>query len=84
MYSFDEWIKYNKPVLKHLFNKLFITCEEYGIHLINDKRAYQNFYLMMYNESTKEIVDRELYSEFFYQKFHSKGYEEYKILDIKT
>jgi hypothetical protein len=84
MYSFDEWIKYNKPVLKHLFNQLSITCEEYGIHLINDKGAYRNFYLMMYNESTKEIVDRELYSEFFQQKFNSKGYEEYTILDIKT
>lgn len=71
MYSFDEWFNYNKPVLDHLFIKLYLTCEEYGIHLTNDEESYKNFYLMMYNESTKEIVDRELYSEFFHQKSYS-------------
>lgn len=66
MYSFDEWYKFNKKVLKHLFQELFFMCEKYGIQLIDDKESHTNFYLMMYNESNKDIIDGELYSELFY------------------
>ena len=75
MYSFDEWMNHNKPVLDSLFMKLYLTCEEYGIHLTNDNESHKKFYLMMYNESTKEIVDRELYSEFFHQNSYLEEYE---------
>ena len=75
MYSFDEWYNHNKPVLDSLFIKLYLICKEYNIHLNNDKESYEKFYLMMYNESTKEIVDKELYSEFFHQKSYFEEYD---------
>ena len=34
---------------------------------------------MMYNESNKDIIDKNLNLEYFYRKYNSKGYEDYTI-----
>ena len=35
---------------------------------------------MMYNESSKEVIDKNMYPNFFYKKYNKNGYEKYKIL----
>lgn len=79
MYSFDYWFQMNKVILKYLYNKLFLICKTYGITLINNKNTKFNFLLMMYNESNKDIIDKNLNLEYFYRKYNSKGYEDYTI-----
>jgi hypothetical protein len=82
MYDFDVWYKINKNVLIHLYYKLIDISKCYNISIIDDDNSYDNFLEMMYNESSKTIIDKKLYSEFFYKKYNSNGYQDYKFLDI--
>ena len=75
------WYKLNKNILQYLYNLLInLSKDRYKIKIIDNKNTYNNFIIMMYNESSKTTVDRELYPEFFDKKFNSSGYNKYKIL----
>jgi len=81
MTSFVNWYKINKNALKYLFVELKNTCSSYGIILRKNKNTFDNFLLMMYHESNKDIINKDLYPEFFNTKLNSTGYQEYLILD---
>jgi hypothetical protein len=63
MYTFQEWSILNKKVLKDLYFKLINISETYGLTLIKGKKTYQNFIIMMYHKSNKEIIYDEDYEE---------------------
>ena len=81
MGDFNRWFKINKNVLEHLYNHLIDLSLSYGIKLIDNQHTINNFIYMMYNESSKKVINKELYPEFFYKKFNSFGYENYTILN---
>ena len=77
----NSWYKLNKNILQYLYNILIkLSNDRYKIKIIDNKNTYNNYIIMMYNESNKGIVDRELFSEFFNKKYNSFGYEKYIIL----
>lgn len=80
MTNFDNWYKFNKNALKYLFIELRNICSKYNINLINNNNSFNNFILMMYQESNKEIINKELYPEFFYKKINMPGFDNYQIL----
>jgi hypothetical protein len=81
MTNFVNWYKFNKNSLKFLFVKLNIICNSYGINILNNKDAFNNFLMMMYQESNKEVINEELYPEFFNIKINLPGFQNYTILD---
>ncbi len=81
MNDFNTWYIENKNVLSHLYIELIDISKRNGINIIENKNSYKNFLNMMYNESYKEIIDKDLFPEFFYKKYNSEGYEEYQILN---
>jgi hypothetical protein len=81
MTSFEKWLKINKNALKYLFIELVNISNNYGIFLTHNKFIFNNFILMMYSNSNKEIINKELYPEFFYKKINSFGYQNYQILN---
>jgi hypothetical protein len=65
MISFENWYNSNMKVLKHLYETLVKICSLHDIQLIKNNESFNNFLYMMYNESTKEILDKNLYPEYF-------------------
>lgn len=82
MHDFDLWYKKNKNVLIHLYYILIDISKSYNIIIIDNNNSYNNFLYMMYNESSKKVIDKILYPEFFYKRYNSKEYHNYKILNI--
>jgi len=82
MHDFDLWYKKNKNALIHLYYILIDISKSYNIILIDDNNSYNNFLEMMYNESSKMVIDKILYPEFFYKKYNNNSYKNYKILNI--
>lgn len=82
MVEFNEWKNKNKHVLIHLYNNLYIIAKKYNINIINNDITYNNFLKMMYNESSKEVISRELFPEYRDIFYHSKGFENYNVFDI--
>jgi len=80
MHNFDVWYKMNENILTYLYYELINISKRYSIILIDDNNSYNNFLTMMYNESSKELIDKNMYPEFFYKKYNKNGYEKYKIL----
>jgi hypothetical protein len=80
MHNFDLWYKMNENILTYLYYELMNISKSYSIILIDDNNSYNNFLTMMYNESSKELIDKNMYPEFFYKKYNKNGYEKYKIL----
>lgn len=56
MYSFEDWYEINGNVLKDLYYKLFNISKSYGIILHDNKDTINNYLIMMYNESNKNII----------------------------
>jgi hypothetical protein len=81
MYDLKTWYETNKNVLNHLYKELIYISNNYGIAIINDKYSYTNFIKMMYRQSSKTIINKIMYPEFFYKKYNSNGYEKYRILN---
>ena len=65
MEDFNLWYKTNKNALGHLYFKLINMANLYGIQLNNTQRAKDDFICMMYHESSKQLINKKLYSEFF-------------------
>jgi hypothetical protein len=82
MSNFNLWYDINKNALNHLFSKLIEISKSYGIIIIENNVSYNNFIKMMYYESSKKVIDKNLYPEFFYKKYNNNGYQNYKILNI--
>jgi len=81
MTKFENWYNINKNALKYLFIELTNICTNYGIILSKNKYIFDNFLCMMYQESNKDIINKDLYPEFFYAKLNTTGYQDYLILD---
>ena len=79
MDNFDNWFKMNKNALEHLYNKLLIISERHGYKLYRDQNTMNDFIIMMYEESEKKVIDKDLYPEFFNKRYNSSGYEKYNI-----
>ena len=82
MYDFNLWYKINKNALNHLYYELINISKNYNIIIIDDNNSYNNYLEMMYNESSKRVINKTLYPEFFYKRYNSNGYQNYKILKI--
>jgi len=82
MHNFDLWYKKNKNVLIHLYYILIDISKSYNIIIIDNNNSYNNFLEMMYNESSKMVIDKILYPEFFYKRYNNDKYQNYKILNI--
>jgi hypothetical protein len=82
MFDFNEWKLKNKYILIYLYNNLYEMAKQYDIKIINNDVTYNNFLKMMYNESSKEVISRELFPEYYDISYHSKGYDSYNIFDI--
>jgi hypothetical protein len=82
MYNFENWYKINMNVLIHLYYILIDISKSYNIVIIDNNNSYNFFLEMMYNESTKNVIDKIFYPEFFYNKYNSKICKDYKILNI--
>jgi hypothetical protein len=82
MDKYDNWINININVLNHLYYKMIQISKIHGINIINTQESFDNFVYMMYNESSREVINRQLYPEYFDIMYNSSGYEDYKILDI--
>jgi hypothetical protein len=80
MGDFNRWLKINRNALEHLYYHLIDLSLSYGIKIIDSEETVDNFIYMMYNESSKRVINKELYHEFFYRKFNSPGYEKYQII----
>jgi hypothetical protein len=59
--NIEFWFKHNKHLLEHLYYYLINLCHKHNIKLIPSKELANNFIRMMYNESLKTIIDKELY-----------------------
>ena len=82
MVNFNEWSYENKHVLKYLYYKLLVLSNKYKIHIINNENTYNNFLKMMYHSSSKQLISRELFPEYYDIHYHSSGSETYKIFDV--
>jgi len=82
MADFDEWSKKNKHVLKSVYYKLLVLSNKYKIYMINDANTYNNFLKMMYHSSSKQVISRDLFPEYYDIHYHSPGSEKYKVFDI--
>lgn len=81
MSKFYSWYKINKNALEFLYMRLLIISNINGIKLKDDSTCINNFIIMMYNESNKELIDKDLHPDFFKNRFYTENYEKYKILD---
>ena len=82
MSEFDFWYNTNKHALDELYYKLIYISNSYSIIIIDNNKSYNNFLKMIYNESSKKVIDKKLYPEYFYKRYNN-GYQKYKILNIK-
>jgi hypothetical protein len=64
-HKIEFWFKKNKNVLEHLYYYLIDLCNKYKLKLIDSPELRDSFIRMMYNESLKNIVDKNLYPEYF-------------------
>jgi hypothetical protein len=79
-YNIEIWLNKNRNALKKLYYSLISLSKSYGIILNDDDTSINNFIIMMYYESDKTIIDKNLYPEYFNVKYNSIGYEKYRIL----
>jgi hypothetical protein len=79
-YNFEIWLSKNRHALEKLYYSLISLSKSYGIILKDDNTTINNFIIMMYYESDKTIIDRNLFPEYFNVKYNRSGYEKYRIL----
>jgi hypothetical protein len=65
MVEFNKWCNKNEIVLKYLYYKLLSICDDYNLKLIDNEKCYENYLKMMYNSSSKSIIDKTLFPEFY-------------------
>jgi len=78
----DYWINININVLNHLYYKMIHVSKIHGINIIDTQQSFDNFVYMIYNESSREVINRESHPEYFDIMYNSSGYEDYEITDI--
>lgn len=65
MHSKKEWFYKNQELLEFLYNILIDMSNKYGIKIIDNQHAVNDFITMMYNESDHNyILPKNLYPEF--------------------
>jgi hypothetical protein len=79
MSYFDNWWEHNSDVLENLYYELIYIAKTHGIKIINNQTTINSFIKMMYYESTKELVDYNLYPEFI--RKHESNYIDLKNND---
>ncbi len=68
MSYFDNWWEHNSDVLEILYYELIDISKRYGIKIINNQTTINSFIKMMYYESTKELIDYNMYPEFIIKR----------------
>jgi len=65
MHSKKEWFYKNQELLEFLYNSLLNMSKSYGINIIDNQNAVNDFITMMYNESNHTyILPRNCYPDF--------------------
>lgn len=77
--NINIWEKYNYIILEELYNILLNLSSDHGLQLINDENTYDNFIIMMYNESDKTIIDYILFPEYNIEREDNSTYDQYII-----
>ena len=65
MVEYSLWCKKNEVILEHLYYTLLNICYKNKFVINNNEKCYNYFLKMMYNQSNKIIIDKELFSEYF-------------------
>lgn len=65
MTNFEIWCKKNNIILEHLYYKLLNICYKHNFIIHNTDKCYNKFLKMMYNQSNKIIIKKELFPEFY-------------------
>lgn len=63
--NFNIWFSTNKNAIEHLYYKLINMSKLYGIKINNTQQAKDDFISMIYNESSGQLINKQLYPEFF-------------------
>jgi len=79
-YNIEKWLDHNRNALEKMYYSLINLSKSYGNILKDNNNTINNFILMMYNESNKTLIDKNLFSEYYNIKYNSEGFEKYKIL----
>ncbi len=66
--SYQLWLNHNKEVLDFLYINFLEICEDNDFKLIEDDNTKSEFYKMMYEESTGELLNKNYFSDFFTKK----------------
>lgn len=82
MVEFNEWVYKNKYILRYLYTKLLVLSNKYKIEIINNQNTYNSFLKMIYNSSSKKIISRELFPEYYDIHYYANGSEKYKVFDV--
>jgi len=77
----NYWYKKNKGVLNYLFYKLIEISKTNGITIKDTDNSFNNFIDMMYHQSDKEIIDKNMYPEIYCKKYNNETLDEYIILN---
>lgn len=65
MANFETWYKNNNVILEHLYYKLLNICDKHNFIISDTDKCYNKFLKMMYNQSNKIIIKKELFPEFY-------------------
>jgi hypothetical protein len=79
--NINIWEKYNIIILEELYNILIDISKKHGLILFNSEDSFKNFIKMMYNESSKKIIDYNLFPEYNITIEDDNIYDEYLIVD---
>ncbi len=61
--TFGEWYMRHEKVLQRLYDELYHICEKNELHLIRGQESFNKFVEMMYNESNKELMHKDVEEE---------------------
>lgn len=65
MVEYSLWCKKNEVILEYLYYTLLNICHKNKFVINDNEKCYNYFLKMMYNQSNKIIIDKELFSEYF-------------------
>lgn len=74
MVEYSIWCKKNEFILNHLYYKLLNICYKNKFNINDNEKCYNYFLKMMYNQSNKTIINKELFSEYFEMSYLDENY----------
>jgi hypothetical protein len=74
MVEYSIWFKKNEVILDHLYYTLLNICCKNKFNINDNEKCYNYFLKMMYNQSNKTIINKELFSEYFEISYLDENY----------